>query len=84
MTRTTVAAVGGTNMNADHNIVELEAEVTRLRAAMERQDRILAALREPNEAVLMGAHQQLKGIFPGYLVPVIRAAVAAAEQEVGQ
>ncbi len=74
------ARTGGTLAAGEGRM--LLAEIDRLR-------RILAALREPSEAVLMGAHQQLRGVFRrrrarGYLVPVIRAAVTAAEQEVGR
>lgn len=68
----------------DLEIGRLEAEVDELRQRAERAERILAALRKPSEGVLMGAHQQLRGIFRGYLVPVICAAVTAAEQEVGR
>lgn len=72
----------------DLEIVCLSAEVEHLRQRADRAERILAALRNPSETVLMGAHQQLRGVFRrrrarGYLVPVICAAVAAAEQEVG-
>ena len=63
-------------------IVELEATV-------ERQDRILATLREPSEEVVKGAvkaywsDRYLSDLNPpGVFGSALRAAVAAAEQEV--
>jgi hypothetical protein len=58
-------------------IVELEATV-------ERQERILAALREPSEAVELAAtHEYWATLKVSPPTPrAIRAAVAAAEQEV--
>lgn len=73
-----------TNAMADR-IVELEAEVDELRQRAERAERILAALRDPSEAVVMMTLQRTgaNAIRAAVGAAEIFAAVAAAEQEVG-
>ena len=68
-----------TNAMADR-IVELEAA----EAERDRLRRILAALREPSEGVVDAMENWLVWTDRPYMRNAIRAAVAAAEQEVGR
>jgi hypothetical protein len=63
-------------------------EIVQQRRRADRAERILAALREPSQAVVEAAYggDSKPGFFWGYDNPIdcIHAAVAAAEQEVGR
>lgn len=72
----------------DLEIVCLCAEVEHLRQRAERAERILAALREPSENVSKAVWStwglwDSQNHFAATLHALVRAAVTAAEQEVG-
>ena len=73
----------------EDEIVRLREQLTyqtiTLTAEHQRAERILAALREPSEAVMAAAEPAMFRSFDSHsdVVWVIRAAVAAAEREVG-
>ena len=68
----------------DLEIGRLEAEVEHLRQRAERAERILAALREPSDEALVATVQAVGSVKLFSVKNIIRAAVTAAEQEVGR
>jgi septal ring factor EnvC (AmiA/AmiB activator) len=66
----------------DGGSVEIEEQLKRMARALVQAEAILSALREPSGAVIRAAQQKWDGDYC-HMDDAIRAAVAAAEKEVG-
>ena len=69
---------------AEYAVADLREENASLRQRAVRAERILAALREPSFEVVKAAAELITRTTKNFPSRAIRAAVAAAEQEVGR
>ena len=72
--------------NLGSGVTTIVAEMDRMRNEIARYQKIMQALREPSEAIMVaiGRADSFDGdVSDERLIAMLRAAVAAAEQEVG-